>query len=130
MKSNSKSGKLARSAKTTGSKSARPGRIGKVRGPVHTGGEALRTAMAKSGRRVIVDVDARGRVSVARFGFKSTQLVVDELPDGGLVLHQAVALTPTEAAHYLNPKAVAALDQALAELDSGEVRKVTLRSQR
>lgn len=52
-----------------------------------------------SKQRVKVDVDARGRVSLARFGVKSTQLVVDSLPDGGLVLHEAVALTPAEAAH-------------------------------
>lgn len=35
-------------------------------------------------RRTIIDVDARGRVSLARFGLKDTQLVVDRLPDGGL----------------------------------------------
>ena len=37
--------------------------------------------------RVIVDVDARGRVSLARFEVKSTQLIVDPLPDGGLVTY-------------------------------------------
>ncbi|HEX9864148.1 MAG TPA: hypothetical protein VGC03_04195 [Acidimicrobiia bacterium] len=47
-----------------------------------------------SEQRVIVDVDAREPVSLARFGVKSTQLVVASLPDGGLVLHEAVALTP------------------------------------
>jgi hypothetical protein len=85
---------------------------------------------ADQGRRVIVDVDGRGRVSLARFGLKSTQLVVDEFPDGGLVIHRAIALTPVEAAHYLNQTAVAALDRALAEAESGALRKVSLRSQR
>lgn len=33
-------------------------------------------------RRIIIDVDARGRVSLARFGIKDTQVVVDHLPDG------------------------------------------------
>jgi hypothetical protein len=79
-------------------------------------------------QRVIVDVDARGRVSLARFGVKSTQLVVDSLPDGGLVLHEAVALTPAEAAHYRDPAAVATLDRGLSDAEAGRIRKGKLRS--
>jgi hypothetical protein len=86
--------------------------------------------MSSQSRRVILDVDSRGRISLARFGYKSGQLVVDELADGGLVIHRAVALTPVEAAHYLNEEAVAALDRAMAEVESGRLRKVPLRSQR
>lgn len=81
-----------------------------------------------SKQRVIVDVDARGRVSLARFGVKSTQLVVDSLPDGGLVLHEAIALTPAEAAHYRDPAAVAALDRGLSDAEAGRIRKSDLRS--
>ena len=81
-------------------------------------------------RRVIIDVDERGRVSLARFGLKSTQVIVEQLPDGGLVINRAVALTPAEAAHYLNKNAVAALDQALGEVEAGALRKAALRSQR
>ena len=82
-----------------------------------------------SKQRVIVDVDGRGRVSLARFGVKSTQLVVDSLPDGGLVLHEAVALTPAEAAHYRDPAAVAALELGLSDADAGRIRKGKLRSE-
>jgi hypothetical protein len=86
--------------------------------------------MIMSKQRVIVDVDARGRVSLARFGVKSTQLVVDSLPDGGLVLHEAVALTPAEAAHYRDPTAVAALELGLSDAEAGRIRKGNLRSHR
>jgi hypothetical protein len=79
-------------------------------------------------QRVIVDVDARGSVSLARFGVKSTQLVVDSLPDGGLVLHEAVALTPAEVAHYRDPAAVAALERGLSDAEAGRTRKGRLRS--
>ena len=81
-----------------------------------------------SKQRVIVDVDARGRVSLARFGVKSTQLVVDSLPDGGLVLHKAIALTPAEVAHYRDPDAVAALEHGLSDAAAGRIRKGKLRS--
>jgi hypothetical protein len=81
-----------------------------------------------SKQRVIVDVDARGRVSLARFGVKSTQLVVDSLPDGGLVLHKAIALTPAEVAHYRDPNAVAALERGLSDAATGRIRKGSLRS--
>ncbi len=79
-------------------------------------------------QRVIVDVDARGRVSLARFGLKATQLVVDSLPDGGLVLHPAVALTPAEANHYQDPSARAALERGFADAQAGRVRRGELRS--
>ena len=81
-----------------------------------------------SKQRVIVDVDARGRVSLARFGVKSTQLVVDSLPDGGLVLHEAIALTPAEVAHYRDPDAVAALERGLSDAAAGRTRMGKLRS--
>jgi hypothetical protein len=65
---------------------------------------------------------------LARFGLKDTQLVVDRLPDGGLVLQQAVALTPAEAAHYRDPAAVAALERGLADVECGRTRSASLRS--
>ena len=79
-------------------------------------------------QRVIIDVDARGRTSLARFGLKSTQLVVDELPDGGLVIHQAVVLTQAEAAHYRNPAAVQALERGLGDAREGRTQPITLRT--
>lgn len=79
-------------------------------------------------RRTIIDVDARGRVSLARFGLKDTQLVVDRLPDGGLVLQRAMAVTPAEAAHYQNPKAVDAFERGIADVEAGRIHRGTLRS--
>ena len=78
--------------------------------------------------RTIIDVDKRGRVSLARFGLKNMQLVVDRLPDGALVLQEAIALTPAEAAHYRDPVAVAALERGLADYTAGRVGRGELRS--
>lgn len=83
---------------------------------------------AKSKGRVVVDVDARGRVSLARFGFKSTQVVIDQTEGGGLIVHEAVALTPAEAAHYSDPNATDALDEALRQAKAGNTRALKLRS--
>ena len=82
----------------------------------------------KSRTRVVVDVDPRGRVSLGRFGLKSTQVVVDQLEGGGLVIHEAVALTPAEAAHYSDPRAVDALTEAWRQAKAGKTRDLTLRS--
>lgn len=79
-------------------------------------------------RRIIVDVDERGRVSLARFGLKDTQVVVDQLPDGGLAMHRAIALTPAEARHYGDPRAQEALERGLDDAQAGRVRKAELRS--
>lgn len=79
--------------------------------------------------RVVVDVDPRGRVSLGRFGLKSTQVVVDQLEGGGLVIHEAVALTPAEAAHYADPKAIDTLNEAWRQAKAGKTRDLTLRSQ-
>lgn len=83
----------------------------------------------KSQTRVVIDVDPRGRVSLGRFGFKSTQVVVDQLEGGGLVIHEAVALTPAEAAHYADPKAIDTLNEAWHQAKTGKTRDLTLRSQ-
>lgn len=83
----------------------------------------------KSRGRVVVDVDPRGRVSLGRFGFKSTQVVVDQLEGGGLVIHEAVTLTPAEATHYSDPKAIDTLNEAWQQAEAGETRALTLRSQ-
>ena len=77
---------------------------------------------------VIIDLDARGRVSLAWFGLNATHLVVDSLPDDGLVLHPAVALTPAEANHYQEPSARAALEHGFADGQAGRVRRGGLRS--
>lgn len=86
--------------------------------------------LADNPKRVVVDVDERGRVSLARFGIRDMQMVVEELEDGGIALHRAVVMTPAEARHYANPKAVAMLDQALASAEEGQSRSYQLRSDR
>jgi hypothetical protein len=81
------------------------------------------------GRRVVVDVDSRGRVSLARFGLKNTQMIVNELDDGGMILHPAIVMTPAEARHYADPDAVNALDEAIRSAQAGELERLKLRSQ-
>jgi hypothetical protein len=78
----------------------------------------------------VIDVDRRGRVSLARFGIRDTQLIVEELDDGGVALHPAIVMTPAEARHYANPEAVAAFDAALASAREGDVHSIELRSDR
>lgn len=80
--------------------------------------------------RVVVDVDERGRISLARFGFKSTQVVVDTTETGGLILHAAVALTPDEVSHYTDPDAVRLLNEGLDDLREGRTQQGVLRSQK
>ncbi|MBN2113952.1 MAG: hypothetical protein JW785_07495 [Acidimicrobiia bacterium] len=81
-----------------------------------------------SGRRVIADVDQRGRVSLAKFGFRSMQVVIDTTDDGGLTIHPAIAMTVAEAAHYGDPEAVRLLEQALASAREGRLQPLPLRS--
>ncbi|HAX81848.1 MAG TPA: hypothetical protein DCY40_04695 [Actinobacteria bacterium] len=85
---------------------------------------------ATPNRRVILDVDDRGRVSLAKLGFRSMQVIASATDDGGIALHPAVAVTQAELAHYLDPKAVAALEKALASADAGRVERMRLRSDR
>ena len=79
---------------------------------------------------MILDVDDRGRVSLAKMGLRSTQVIASATEDGGIVLQPAIALTQAELAHYLDPKAVAALEKALASANRGRVEKVRLRRDR
>lgn len=79
-------------------------------------------------RRVILDVDNRGRVSLGKLGFRSMQVVADVTSDGAVILHPAVAMTPAELAHYQNPDAVRALDEALASAAEGRLTRLQLRS--
>ena len=80
-------------------------------------------------RRLIVDIDDRGRLSLARFGFRSMQVVIDSTDDGGVIIHPAVALTAAEAAHYGNPEAIRLLEQALASAREGRLEPLRLRSE-
>lgn len=84
--------------------------------------------MTPKHRRMILDVDDRGRVSLGKLGFRSMQVVADTTGDGGLILHPAVAMTPAEAAHYRNPQAVDLLDQAMAAASEGRLEDFELLS--
>ena len=79
-------------------------------------------------RRVILDVDDRGRVSLGKLGFRSMQVVADSTDDGGLIIHPAVPMTPAELAHYQDPESVAALNAALESVTEGRLSTFTLRS--
>lgn len=83
---------------------------------------------APQGRRVIIEADDRGRVSLGRFGIRSMQLVAESTADGGVIIHPAIALTPAEAAHYGDPEAVRLLDEALEASKEGRLKSLTLRS--
>lgn len=75
----------------------------------------------KTQQRRVLDVDDRGRVSLARYGLKDTQVVVEQTSDGGILLHEAVVMTPAEAE---------LLEQALEEARAGKLNKLTLRTDR
>ena len=47
--------------------------------------------------RVMIEVDDRGRASLARLRFRNTQLVAEELEDGVFTIQPAVILTKLEA---------------------------------
>ena len=86
------------------------------------------TAASHGQRRVILEVDDRGRVSLGKLGFRSMQVLADSTDDGGLILHPVVPLTPAEFAHYQNPVAVAALDAAIESANAGRLTRLRLRS--
>ncbi len=79
-------------------------------------------------RRVIAEVDGRGRLSLARFGFRSMQVAIDFTDDGGLVIHPAIAMTAAEAAHYGDPEAVRLLEQAMRSAQGGHLSPLHLRT--
>lgn len=63
----------------------------------------------------MVEVDSRGRITLARFGLKAMTVIVEGLPDGGIVVRPAVVMTAAEAAHYTNPDTVTAVEHALCQ---------------
>ena len=79
-------------------------------------------------RRAVIEVDDRGRVSLARFGIKGMSVVVDSLSTGGVIIQPAVVMTESEAAHFRDPEAVSALERGLADANAGRIVKRKLRS--
>jgi hypothetical protein len=79
-------------------------------------------------KRSVVDVDVRGRVSLAKYGLRDTQVVVEETEDGGLTLYPAVVLTPAELRHLSDPDAIAGLERAIDSVERGDLQRINLRS--
>jgi len=89
---------------------------------------AAKSASYLRNPRTVIDVDERGRISLAKFGLKSVQVVVDELPGGALSIQPAVVMTQVEAAHYKDRNAVEVLQRGLADLEEGRVTNFKRRS--
>lgn len=80
------------------------------------------------GRRVL-PVDERGRISLAKYGMKNMDVVVEELPSGqGVTIQPAVVLTQAEAAHLGSPEAIETLKKGLADAKAGRTSRMPLRS--
>lgn len=80
------------------------------------------------GRRIL-PVDERGRISLAKYGMKNMDVVVEKLPSGqGVTIQPAVVLTEAEAAHFGSPEAIETLARGLADARAGRTSKMPLRS--
>ncbi|MEJ7764803.1 MAG: hypothetical protein WKF86_04860 [Acidimicrobiales bacterium] len=68
-----------------------------------------------------ITLDDRRRTSLARIGRDSDhRYLIDELPDGTVILIPAVTLSKVELAALSDPEARAAMDRASARADSAE----------
>lgn len=76
-------------------------------------------------RRVIVEADGNGQVSLACFGIKNTQLMAEERENGSISLLPTTGMSPAEVEHYRDPEAVARLEKAFAEAREGKLRRFT-----
>jgi hypothetical protein len=76
--------------------------------------------------RTVARIDERGRISLKSFGFEDTDVVVETMSDGSLVISRAVVLTEAEARHYNSPEAVRALDAGLRSLKDSPTRPMKL----
>lgn len=62
-----------------------------------------------------IDVDSRGRTSLARVRTRRfDRYLVEEFPDGTLVLTPAVSVSPVELAAFAHPEVAAAIAAARA----------------
>ena len=71
--------------------------------------------------RRVVDVDDRGRVSLAKYGLKNTQVVIDEEPDGTLHISQPIVLTTSEIARLFGEEHASAVERGLRDVVEGRV---------
>ncbi|MBT8217790.1 MAG: hypothetical protein HKN74_02155 [Acidimicrobiia bacterium] len=75
--------------------------------------------------RRFLDVDSRGRVSLAKFGYKNTQLLAIQDEDGTITLEEVVPLTRAELEHFTDPAAIEALQRAWTQAATGKARPFT-----
>ena len=72
--------------------------------------------------RRFLDVDSRGRVSLAKFGYRDTQLLAIQDDDGTITLEEVVPLTRAELEHFTDPKSIEALQRAWDQVKAGEAK--------
>ena len=103
------------------------GRFAYCRGATTTGENRL-TSSARNRR--VLPVDERGRISIAKYGIKNMDVVVEELPSGrGISIQPAVVMTEAEAAHFESQEAIDTLARGLADAEAGRISTVQLRSE-
>ena len=64
-------------------------------------------------------MDSRGRVSLAKFGFRDTQLLAVQGDDGTITLEEVVPLTRAELEHFTDPGSIEALQRAWDQVKAG-----------
>jgi len=75
-----------------------------------------------------ITLDGRRRTSLARIGRDSDRrYLIDELPDGTVILTPAVTLSKVELAALSDPEVRAALDRAVARVAGGQAEELTSR---
>ena len=72
--------------------------------------------------RRFLEVDNRGRVSLAKFGYRDTQLLAIQNDDGSITLEEVVPLTRAELEHFTDPESIEALQRAWDQASKGEAR--------
>jgi hypothetical protein len=72
--------------------------------------------------RRFLDVDSRGRISLAKFGYRDTQLLAIQQDDGTITLEEVVPLTRAELEHFTDPKSIEALQRAWDQAGKGETK--------
>ena len=75
-----------------------------------------------------ISLDGRRRTSLAKIGRESDhRYLIDELPDGTVILTPAVTLSKVELAALSEPAVRAAMDRAVARAAGGQAAELTSR---
>ena len=72
--------------------------------------------------RRFLEVDNRGRVSLAKFGYRDTQLLAIQNDDGSITLEEVVPLTRAELEHFTDPESIEALQRAWDQAGTGKAK--------